>query len=428
MKNIKNRIIAGVSANAFGQAVIILIQLLSLPIFLKVWDIETYGVWLILSAFPAYLAIADIGILATAGNKMTIAMSSKKYIEANKIFQSSLAFLLLAMSFFTVLILIIGVFLPLPNSINGIDARIAIICLSLSVLVNMFGGLSDIIFKSNDSYALGTFMGNLLRLSEWAASMIGLAIFGSFSSIALFNLIVRIIGTFVITLISREKFKEIKWGLSLAQRSEIVSMLKPALAFMVFPTANAITFQGVTILAGILMGSSSVAIFNTYRTMARISVQANSVLSHALWPEFSKLFGNRGNFNEIISFYKKSFWSGVVIALVSSTLLYLLSDTILRYWSGNSIPYIKNFMIIMILYSTIGSFNHIPRIFLMSMNEHINLATFYFIFSISSIILVKFFGEKFELIGFGLAMTLSEIFLLMTSIYLCNRFILKYKN
>ena len=76
------RIISGFGANAFGQTVSIVIQLFSLPLFLYYWDTSTYGAWLILSAVPAYLTMADVGMVNAAGNKMTMALGRSDTAEA----------------------------------------------------------------------------------------------------------------------------------------------------------------------------------------------------------------------------------------------------------------------------------------------------------------------------------------------------------
>ena len=68
------RIAFGFGANAFGQIVNIVIQLFSLPLFLLYWDMSTYGSWLMISAAPSYVSMADVGMVHAAGNNMTMAM------------------------------------------------------------------------------------------------------------------------------------------------------------------------------------------------------------------------------------------------------------------------------------------------------------------------------------------------------------------
>jgi hypothetical protein len=58
---IQRGLLAGVTANAFGQAVAVCIQLMGVPILLHYWGMQLYGEWLILTAITTYLAIADLG-------------------------------------------------------------------------------------------------------------------------------------------------------------------------------------------------------------------------------------------------------------------------------------------------------------------------------------------------------------------------------
>ena len=71
-------------------------------------------------------------------------------------------------------------------------------------------------------------------------------------------------------------------------------MIRPAVSFLAFPLANAFSFQGVTLVVGTLFGTATVALFTSYRTIARIAVQLTGMFSHALWPEFGRLFGHGG--------------------------------------------------------------------------------------------------------------------------------------
>ena len=66
MNPLLSRIMAAMGAGMLGQGVNIAIQLLSLPVFLHWWDLSQYGQWLMLSAMPAYLSMADVGMVSTA--------------------------------------------------------------------------------------------------------------------------------------------------------------------------------------------------------------------------------------------------------------------------------------------------------------------------------------------------------------------------
>ena len=70
-----------------------MIQVASLPLFLLHWDANRYGTWLMLSAVPTYLLMADVGMVATAGNRMTMEMARGRAEHANRIFHSATVFM-----------------------------------------------------------------------------------------------------------------------------------------------------------------------------------------------------------------------------------------------------------------------------------------------------------------------------------------------
>ena len=181
-------------ANSFGLAITIGIQLLSLPIFLHYWDTPTYGVWIMLSAIPAYLSMADAGMVAAAGNQMTMSIAQGNVVEANKTFQSAQLFMTIACSVMAVVVFIFVMLVPFPGLVS-FDRKIALITLSFGVLLSLFAGLTETVYTATSRYATGAILGNLVRLAEWLGSMLGLVLVGSFTGVALSSLAARLICT-----------------------------------------------------------------------------------------------------------------------------------------------------------------------------------------------------------------------------------------
>ena len=193
--SLKKRIISGLGANAFGQVITIAIQFISVTLFLKYWDISTYGEWLVLTAIPSYLSMADIGVVLVSSNEMTMATGKGAYKKANQIFQSAFAFVLIVFVVLLLIIIPISIWFPFPNSSK--DYHIAVFILSIGILFSLFNGLSDAVFKATGRYPEGAFYINSLRIIEWGGSMVGLIIVGSFSAVAIYGVTLRIIGIFI---------------------------------------------------------------------------------------------------------------------------------------------------------------------------------------------------------------------------------------
>lgn len=411
------RVIAGIGANSFGIVITIGIQLVSLPLFLHYWDTATYGVWLMLSAIPAYLSMADVGMVTTAGNKMTMAMGKGDIPEANRVFQSAQLFMVIVCGTIAMLIVPLMLWAPIPG-LESMDRRVALSAMSIGVLVALFGGgLSEVVFKSTQRYAKGTMLSNYVRLGEWLGSMLGLMLLGSFAAVALSALVIRLIGTIATMLLASRCEHKLCWGVNDADRDEIRSMVKPAVSFMAFPLANALSFQGVTLLVGVLFGPASVALFNTYRIIARMAVQVTAIFSHALWPEFSRLFG-QGGILAVAKLYRRTALLGSVQSLVLSLVIYFLSPWLLQLWTHGAIEFVPSLMFLMLLYAAVGGIWHIPRVMLMASNQHVGLAYWSLAAGGLTVGMAWLLGKAYQVNGVAIAMLASELFIAIVCIWL----------
>ena len=68
----RERLLKGLGAQGFSQAVQIFIRLAEVPLLLSFWGTQLYGEWLMLSALPIYLSISDGGFAGPACREMTM--------------------------------------------------------------------------------------------------------------------------------------------------------------------------------------------------------------------------------------------------------------------------------------------------------------------------------------------------------------------
>ena len=401
------RVLAGMGAHSFGMAVNIGIQLASLPLFLMVWDTASYGNWLMLSALPAYLSMADVGMVTAAGNRMNMAMGREDAQEARRIFHSAQLFMLAVCGSIALLALPAALLLPIPG-VQTADMRVALALLSASTLVALCGGLSEAVFKATQRYATGTMLGNCTRLAEWLGMMLGLVAWGSYTSVALGGLACRLLGVACGMWLAQRGGHPLRWGLAHANRGELRAMAAPALSFMAFPLSNALNFQGVTLLVGALFGPGTVVLFNTYRTLCRVAVQATAAFSFALWPEFSSLYG-RADMAALQHVFRRSSWVGLVQALLLSALLYPLAPWLLHFWTHSAVAFEPDLMGCMVLYAAVAGAWHVPRVLLMASNAHGSLASASIAGGLLTVGLAWLLGRQQGIQGVVLAMLLSEL-------------------
>lgn len=401
------RVVAGMGANAFGQATYIVIQLVSLPMFLSHWDAPTYGVWLMLSAACAYVAMADAGMVMAASNDMTMAVAAGQNDEAHRIFQSAVA--VVGIVCVTVAVLALGI-VTLVNvpGLQDIDRRVAFLALTATLLLAILGGLTEAILRATGRYPLGTFGGNVVRLGEWLGSVLGLVLVGSFTAVAVGGLLMRLAGFVVLHAVSLRESHGIRWGWQQASWARMKAMARPAAWFMVFPLANALSFQGATLVVGQTLGAASVVTFNAYRTLARVTVQLTSVFSHSLGPEFARLYGT-GALGALRQLYRRSFRAGSAFALVSALALLAASSWLLQTWSRGAVHFDLALMIVFVVYAALGALWHVPRTLLMSINRHGVLAGAWALVALASLGLVAALAPGGGLMGAAFGIAVCEV-------------------
>jgi O-antigen/teichoic acid export membrane protein len=365
------RVIASTGSNAYAQAVTITIQLVSLPLFLSRWDVVTYGHWIALSAVPAYLAMADVGMVTAAGNRMTMLMGEGNTRLANQVFQSALAFVLTVCS--GAMLLVLAAAALWPGDAASFSARAAVLLLSAAVFAALVGGLPEAIYKATHRYALGAALANTTRLIEWLGALAGLWWFGDFVAVALGALIARAACTLFMIVHSARSTPAFRWGFNDASRAEIRHCAAPAISFMAFPVANALNFQGMTLVVATVLGPTATVIFNTYRTIARVTVQATATFSLALWPEFSRFFG-QGNRAALARLYSRSRWMGWALAAGGSAVVYVAAPVVLNVWAKGQIAFSAPLMLMAMAYAATAGGWHVLRVLLLSTNEHSGLA------------------------------------------------------
>lgn len=412
------RIVAGVGANAATQASTVFMQLAALPLFLRYWDLGRYGQWLMLSAVPSYLAMADAGMVTAAANRMTMAMARGSVDAARATFHSACAFVTGTGA--AVLVVTVAVLVLAPGAARQVDSRLALGMLVAGVLVSLYGGLAESVFRATGRYARGTHYANVVRLAEWGGGIVGLAWHGSFAAVALGSLVARAAGTAVMMSACARGGHGLAWGWRAARLAEVRRLFRPALSFLAFPVSNALSLQGMTLLTGAMLGPAVVAVFNAYRTLARVAVQAASVFAHALWPEFSSRYG-AGGMAAVAPLFRRTLLVSIGVALGLIVPLYVVAPLLLRVWSDGAIGFHATSLALMLGYALVSALWHAPRILLLAIDGHGPLALWSLATCGGMLVLGAAFMPRWGLEGAAGAMLLAEAALALACVVLVVR-------
>ncbi len=400
------RMASGAGAYGYAQAVSIGTQLASLPLFLHYWDMATYGYWLALTALPFYLSMADAGISHAACNRMIALIAQGQKARAAQVFQSAVAFLL-GVSLLALLI-VGGVLLLLPPTTLSAPAwKAVIMLLSIGVVLGLFCSLAEVIYKATGGYAAGTYLVTTGRLVDWAGALAGLVLTQSFIGVATGMLLARVGYTVPSLWLSQRRTDFLRWGVRQASWSDIRQTAAPGMLFFSLSLTNALSLQGFTLLVAATLGPAATAVFNTYRTIARVVVQVTNAMSNPLWPELTALKGQQDD-RAFWRLYGRAKGLGLLIAAAGALLVFGASPWLLDVWTHGQIPFTASSMALFLLYAAVCSATQVPRVVLMSVNRHAGLAAQSLLAAVVSLVLAWLVWRSAGMTGVVAAMVLGE--------------------
>jgi len=365
-------------------------QLASLPIFLSRWDLEQYGQWLMIIATPAYLTLSDVGLLTAAGNLMAMHQARQETTEVNRIFNSSLAAIL-------VLIPLVAtcagtLLLAFTFGLNG-NQRSALFIMILAALLMVASGLFDAAYRPFGKYPKATVLLTSARVVEWVGSIIGLFIAGTLTSAAAGLCLGRAASIVAMTAFARRDVPQIRVNLRTADTAEIRRLLSSGVGFLSFPFGNIVTVQGMVLLVGAQLGGSAVALFSSIRTLTRMLTQISTLTGRSMAPEISLLYG-AGDERAAAELTSHVLRKVVPITIVAALVLAPLGSTILRIWSRGKLAINVPVYVLLLIAAVASSFWQINSIRLTATNRHSFLAVIFAVVSVMAL-LVAYVGDRY---------------------------------
>ncbi len=418
--SLKAKLLRNLGANAYGQLITVVIQLVSVPLFLHYWGVALYGEWLILSAIPAYLALSDIGFATVAANDMTMRVAKGDRQGALEVYQSIWLFisgvsvLVGCVLGFVIYAIPVNVAFSISN-ISPVQTQQVLIVLMVYVLVGLQGGVLSAAFRAAGRYAYGTAVGNTVRLAEWAVSVVGLLLGGGALAIATLTLVARLIGMLLLWAMLRKQEPWLYLGSQEATVQQVRNLLKPAVAFMAFPLGLAVSLQGMVLIIGMTLGSAAVVIFSAYRTLTRLLVQVITTLNQSVWPEISAAYGAH-QMDLVRQLHRKgssvTFW----VALVAVGLLGLLGEWFIGVWTSHAFEQNHTLFALLLAVTFLNVLWQTSWVVLMATNQHQKITLTFIATASSALLLGSLTLPVFGVSGAGVVLLVAELPMLYLAI------------
>ncbi|HIF9217881.1 TPA: hypothetical protein ACX6QF_003415 [Photobacterium damselae] len=405
MNDIFKNIIKGVISGSFGVIISLVIQLLSLPLFIHYWGMDRYGEWLIIYALPFYLSISDFGLVNVYVNKAGAFFAIKRLKLVQVYFTTALYTLIPIGMFIGILILSINV--------NMIDKKSIFICSFLLVVYSFCSFFNNFIcnfFRATRKFHIGSYLLNITRLLDFVVTVITLAFHGDEVELA----IVLVVCKFLSVLISFLLFKKINKWCSFDFKFYSNKLFKlniiKSISYFLIPLSQMTINQGLMFSIGITIGADKVVIFNSVRVFCRLLLLMTNVLTAACRQEINRAYFllAYSDFYRIIAKLKKT---NFILCFSIGFLMVFLGRDIILLWTSNKVDVSFSFILIIMIGVVFNSLSLVNLSILTSINKHnmiaLLMAGIYF-----SITLLSFFVSSLSMIAYILLIGEVVIFII----------------
>jgi O-antigen/teichoic acid export membrane protein len=420
MSVLKKRLVQNGAANLFNQLVTVIVQFAAVSVFLRFWTKEDYGRWILISAIPSYLGLAEAGFSTISANEISMAVSRGDLERAKRSLHTAWVFLL-AMSVMVMAGVALGLaFLPWPAWFSlrpGVVGQIgwAIALLAVYSVIGLWLTIFAGVYRGSYKNARYGFAISLSRLLELACIVGSVAASHSIVVVAGAMLAARILTLLGLRFDSGWTVPALRLGFAHFAWSELKATWRPSVLFMVFPLGNALYFQGLTLMVGAELGAVAVVVFNTTRALTRAIVQFVTMIKASLWPEFSYLFG-KGDLAKARRLNGVAFEVTWILSLVMAAGIFFAAPWTMRIWTHRVVGVSEPLLVLLLVSAVLNSLWFVTSGLIMGVNRHEGLAVCYLGATGGALLAGAFLVRRYGLAGAGWAMVGCEILLLPCAI------------
>jgi O-antigen/teichoic acid export membrane protein len=288
------RITANIVFTGMGQAVGVVSQLVTVPLYLLAWGERLYGDWITVTALAAYLGLADLGMQLYVTNRLTQEALQERWDDFTRTFQSALAVYAVVAGVGALVLAALAAVLPWGawfegRTLAGGDALVLTLMAGTGVLVSVGNGFLTASYRAFVEPERASMLAAGQRALVLVATVALLAARAGPFVVAAAQLAVPVLfGVWVARDLSR-RHPRVAFSFARADRATAVSLIFPSVLYLLILVANGLTIQGTVLVASALLGPAAVTTFATSRTLVSAVRQAVGSVNHVLAPELTRL-------------------------------------------------------------------------------------------------------------------------------------------
>ena len=410
---IRSRVRKGLGGQAFGQGVGLLVQFLSVPIFLQFWGVQLYGEWLVLFAVPAYVVLSDLGFTTATTHDMTMLAARGDIDDALASFQTTWLIITAASLVVSAGLLAGGWLVPIVAWFNfsALDDTTALLVFALllgQVVMSLQTNMVASALTAVGAYGMSTFLGGLARLLGFvlmvAAIVAGLDPVAAAAGLALG----QTLGFAIAWLRARAVIDWLEYGVARVNRRTARRLFGPSVGFSAFVVGNVLAIQAPVIVLSAITGPGVVPIFTTLRTLTRACLMIGSSLFAIVRPEISMAFGKRDT-ALVRRLHARAVQFGVWLSALTVVALLAAGDWFVELWTVGKIAVEQPLFALLIAAMVVTTMWTASGTVLYATNRNKAFAAVYMVAAAASIALAAALAGRYAADGVALAMLAGEL-------------------
>ena len=312
----------------FGFGSQFLIQLLSIPLFLKQMTVQQYAVWIVSFSIAQIANFSDLGTITASQNLFAYLKNQKNPREiSNRISQG------ININTMSILVLI-SVLIITQFLFENIASIYLVITFIISIYVQNFFGINEAIMRMNGKNSLGLNLSSSARLVEFtfyalllSLGITNLLIIGIGGTIAKITFFV-ILGNKVTDFFLIRNFESPDFKI-------ISRMVKSGVPYAIMKISDVVTLSGLVLVLQNRLTSLNLLLFVSLRTFLRFGLQFSNLINFSFYFKFSKNWAE-GAQTEFLRNVKYNYWiSALVLSMLSSGYIFF-GNYVFVYWTNGS--------------------------------------------------------------------------------------------
>jgi hypothetical protein len=321
----------GIFAAGISLLTTILLQIVSVPLFLKIGGPELLGQWILLVSFFSVISLVDLGYFESISAAMTFHALSSNHNRAQSLLDAGFAMIvsLIGIGFFVSTIYIYAAEQPLSYKIKLCFA-------SLTFVFTLSQRLSLACFRSQNNFGMGLFLNYTVSIIYPIGVLLTAWVSHSIESILVAVGLIQLMSTFFIYKVTeRQTGLRVNW-FGFDKIKTLAELKHTAIGNVAMPAAIAIWNSGFIFFIAQTLGPSAAVVFNTTRVLFRIPVQLHSIINASLSIKIGQMEIAK-NFNGASKLLYLGFFIAILL-FASGFLILFYGSEIYSLWTKSQLP------------------------------------------------------------------------------------------